>query len=298
MVDVHIFSAVSGNALRLVSAFLLGEVAFHFLLGRSQVIAQGSHVHVAVVIQPGKILHVLQRGAKGLLGHLFGTGIALLLGQGFQGLGKVVQVLLVHGIEPEGIAVAVEEFGCRNIRQINLIILQVGLVGLFLGQSLFLRLQGHGLGGIPGIQGPLQKILLPAGHAGIHRAHLGIQGRIKVRGLIPVFAAILGNLCPVIGAEQAVGQLLLSYGSHYRIRASLSGIGSLAGYILRISIRRRSSRRRRFCRHRGLSGRLFLTGRRCRLHILFLSAARQYQHQRQYQGSPSFCHTVVFLFYS
>ena len=107
MVDVHIFSAVSGNALRLVSAFLLGKVAFHFLLSRRQIIAQGSHVHIAVVIQPGKILYALQRGAKGLLGHLFGTGIALLLGQGFQSLGKVVQVLLVHGIEPEGIAVAV-----------------------------------------------------------------------------------------------------------------------------------------------------------------------------------------------
>ena len=252
-----------------------GFVAFN-------IIAQGSEVHITVVIHPHRIRQGIPRHAEAGFRQIRQVCIAPFLCQDIQGLRQVGQITAMHGVGlVQGIK-AIEIIRGRNVCHVPLVILLAGLVGLLRGQRLLPCLQFHGVDTVPEIQSALQEILLPGIDTVVNRTFLGIQrfGKIRCRVIGPQLP--LRHRQSVPDLQLFVGQLMVAQGGHHRSRRPvLPGIAALAGHIIRIAVGRDGNGN---CGDRN-------SLRRCRFFRHPIAAAGAQQHQcRQQKQKKSFAH--------
>ena len=129
-------------------------------------------------------------------------------------------------------------------------VFQIGLVVRLQLQRHVHTLLVQSRGSVPGVQGLLQKILLPGGHVLIQFAQLTIQWRVEIRRFFPTGLTILRRLCPVPDRKLPVGQLRVPEPCDHRRTVPIAGIAALAGGIVRISIGDGCLRTGRFTRQR------------------------------------------------
>ena len=143
----------------------------------------------------------------------------------------------MQGVDPIIVVVAVEVSRGRHTGHDFLMLLHVRLVGLLRGETLLHALQRQGLGGMPGGQRPLQKILLPAGNAVVNLTGLGVQGPVKVRSRLVRRLPVGGDLHPIVGLELSNRQLLVSKGGGHRGSVdAVRRVAALAGYVVGVAV--------------------------------------------------------------
>ena len=128
------------------------------------------------------------------------------------------------------------------------------------GQSCLPGFGSHGLNLLPAAQGALQEVLLP-GHVPFH-GFLGVQALGEIQAEVGGVAAVLGlehiNLPPVADLQNGVGQFPIAHRCHHGVPCGLygvilSGVGALAGSVVRVAVFG-NRRRLRFFRLGGLAG--------------------------------------------
>ena len=192
--------------------------------------------------------------------------------QGGNRFGQGIQVGLVHGVGLIAVIMRQVVFVCGLVRHEFLVFFQVGLVFRFCGNTLLLCLQHQSLMHVPGIQRSFQEILLPGGHAAVHRTALGIQAFGIVRLRLGLRLAVTGDFQPVVDLQLTDGKLGIADGCDHGTGGIFSlgaadGIAAQAGCIIGISVGRGG--RHRLCLHGGFD-RFFGHSR--------LAAARQQHH--------------------